>query len=73
MAIGIAERSYNIFCLSRDFTRYRDQKIMWLYGYDPLNISHRPDKFGGYRQCVSGDIKFLTCHMILQDHVTQEP
>ena len=34
-------------------------------------ISHTPAKFGGHRHCGSGDIKFLVCHVISQDHVTK--
>ena len=26
-------------------------------------------KFGGHRYCSSGDIMFLVCHLIKQDHI----
>ena len=26
--------------------------------------SHNPVKFGGHRFCTSGDVTFLTCHII---------
>ena len=35
-------------------------------------VSHHPDKFGGHRDCGRRDM-FLICHMISQDHMTQQP
>ena len=42
--------SENVLSLSRD------QKVMWLYGWEPTVVSHHPAKFGGHRHCDSGDI-----------------
>ena len=38
---------------------------MWLNGQE----GNYPAKFGGHRQCGSGDIMVLVCHVISQDHV----
>ena len=35
----------------------------------PPNVSHHPTKFCSCRNCGSGDIKILVCHVILEDHV----
>ena len=35
-------------------------------------VSHYPVKFGGHRHCGRRDM-FLICHMISQDHMTQQP
>ena len=34
----------------------------------PLTLSHQAVKFGGFKDCSSGDM-LLICHVILQDHV----
>ena len=31
---------------------------MWLYGWDPLMVSHHPAMFGGHRYCGSRDKMF---------------
>ena len=36
-------------------------------------ISYHPVQFGNYRHCDSAGIIALICHVISQDHVTQEP
>ena len=41
------------------FLILRDQRVMWLYGWEPLIVSHHCAKFIGHRRCGSGDIKFL--------------
>ena len=46
-----------------------DQSAKWLYGLEPLKKSQHPTKFGGHRDCGSGEIMVLVCHMISQDHM----
>ena len=36
-------------------------------------VNYHPDMFGDHKHCGSGDMMFLVCHVILQDHETQEP
>ena len=43
--------------------------IMWLYGLEPLNLSHRAANLGGFRHCDKGDEMFLICHLISKDLV----
>ena len=42
---------------------------MWPYGWELLILYHQFAKSGGNRRCSSWDVKFLICHLILQDHV----
>ena len=49
----------NGFSLSRDISRSCDERVMWLYGWQPVKVSYRPAKFGGHRHCGSGNIMFL--------------
>ena len=39
------------------------------YGWKLLMVTHQFAKLGGYRNCGTGDIMTLGCHMISQDHV----
>ena len=49
--------------------RPRDQRVMQLHGQESLNVSHHPPMFCGHRQCDSGDIIILDCHVIWHDHM----
>ena len=60
-----------IFFLSHDLARGCDQRVICLYDCEPLIVSHHPATFHGHRQCSSGDIMGLVCHLILQYHVTK--
>ena len=42
--------------MPRDFEVPCNQRIMWLYGWEPLIVSHSPAKFGGHGHCGSGDL-----------------
>ena len=35
-------------------------------------VNHHSAKFSGFRHCGSKDIMVLFCHVILQDHATEE-
>ena len=37
----------------------------------PVKANYHPARFGGLRQCDSGDIKILVFHVILQDQVVK--
>ena len=37
----------------------------------PLTVSHHFTIFGGHWPSAKGDIKYLICHMTLQDHVIE--
>ena len=37
---------------------------MWLYGEEPLKVSHHSAKFGGHMHCGNGDIMVLVDHVI---------
>ena len=41
------------------FLILRDQRVMWLYGWEPLIVSHHCAKLISHGRCGSGDIKFL--------------
>ena len=45
--------------MPRDLARPRDQRIKWLYGWEPFMISYYPFRLGGHRYCDSGDMIFL--------------
>ena len=47
------------------------KRVMWLYPWDPLLVSHTPAKFGSYRYCGSGDITFSVCQVISKGHATK--
>ena len=57
------------FSLSRDLSRLRDQKVMWLYRQEPIEVGYHPATFGGHKHSDNGDIVILVGHVILQDHV----
>ena len=58
--------------LPNDLRRERYQRLMWLYGQEPMKISYHPAKFCSHRNSDSGDIVALVCHVISQDHVIKE-
>ena len=68
--IHVIERSYGVI-LTCNFTRPSEENIMSLYGKEALKLSHHPAKFGDHRKCGSKDIRYLVCHVILQDNVIQ--
>ena len=41
---------------------------MWLHGQKPLKVSHHRSKFNSHRDCGRGDLMFLVCHVIFQNH-----
>ena len=49
----------DIYSLSCDFKRPRNQRVMWLYGWEPLMVIHHHVKFGVHRHCGSRDTMFL--------------
>ena len=58
-----------VLVCSSDFARPLDQRIMWLYRYEPIELSHHLAKPGGYRCSGSTYIMVFICHVTLQDHV----
>ena len=49
--------SYAETCsLSLDFERPCDQRVMWLYGWQSLMVSHHPANFDCHRHCGSVDV-----------------
>ena len=59
-----------VFSLSRDLAKLHNQRVIWLYGQEPIKVSYHPAKSGSHRLCV-GDIMVLVCDIILKDHVTK--
>ena len=57
---------FNGFSLSRDLAK--GQRVMWLYGQEPIKVSYHLAMFCGHRHSGSRNI-FLVCHMILQNHL----
>ena len=47
----------------------RDRSMMWLYGRNPLKVSHHPAKFCSHRHYGGADTMILFCHVILKDHM----
>ena len=41
-------------------------------GREPLKVSHNSGRLGSHKDCASGDIMFLVCQLIAEDHVTKE-
>ena len=62
---------YNDFRLSRDLKIQRNQRVIRLYGQEPIKVSYHPAKFGGHRHTGSEDI-ILVCQVISQDHVIKD-
>ena len=60
IAIDTQTLRYNGFSLSRDLTRSRDQRVMWLYWQEPIKVSYHPAKFGGHWHSSSGDVFSLS-------------
>lgn len=46
--------------------------FMWLDGLEALTLNHYIATYGDFRFCGSGDIVFVICHVILEDHVTKK-
>ena len=43
--------------MSGDFGRPSNQSVTkWLYGLEPLNVSHHTNMFAGHRHCGNGDV-----------------
>ena len=63
---------YNVFKLPCDLTKPAHWGIMWIHGCELLAVCHHPDKFGGHKNCDSGDIKYLICHITSQNQVFEE-
>ena len=59
---------YNDFRLSRDLKIQRNQRVIRLYGQEPIKVSYHLAKFGGHRHCGNDDIMSLVCH-VLEYHV----
>ena len=55
---------YNDFRLACYLAKLRDQRVMWLFGQEPIKLSYHPAKLGGHRHSGSQDM-FLVCHVIL--------
>ena len=36
---------------------------MWVYGWEPLLVSHHPGKVGSLMHCSIADVMFLICHV----------
>ena len=49
--------------LSRHLTRSRDQRVMWLYGWEPLMVIQHPAESNDHRHCGSRNVKVLVCHV----------
>ena len=45
----VAMWRYNGFSLSPDLARPRDQRAMWLYGWESIKVNYHPTKFRGWR------------------------
>ena len=59
---------YNSFSLSRDLVRQRDERLVRLYGQQPVKVSYHPAQCGCHRHSGYGDI-FLVCDVIVQGHM----
>ena len=59
LSYALWQLRYNDFRLSRDLARPRHQKVMRFYVWNPLIISHYPEKFGVNWRFVSGDMTLL--------------
>ena len=59
VAIALRWWIYKAFSLSHDLERPRNQRVMWLYQWEPLMVRHYSAKFGGHRHWSSGDIMYL--------------
>ena len=46
-----------------------DQRVLWLYGWDPLTVRHVFETFGGRKSCRNRDPTFWICHVTSHDHV----
>ena len=55
--------------MSSDLKKARDSRIKFLYDWEFSMVCHHLAKFGGCRYCISGDIIFLVCRVITQNHV----
>ena len=53
------------FTLLHDLARPHNQRVMWLYGQEPMNISYHSAKFGDHRRSGGGNIMILLFPVIL--------
>ena len=58
--------------MPRDTTLAEGQKIILHDNWKRVIIRYHPAKYGAYRYCGSGDIKFLWCHVIPRDQKTKK-
>ena len=48
---------------------YLIERSWKFYRWDLLTIHYHPDGFGNHRNCDSGDIMFLICHLTSRNHM----
>ena len=46
-------------------------KVMWIYGWKPLTVSHQLVMFGDHWSGATGDRKYLICHVNSQNKVIE--
>ena len=44
-------------------------QVVCCFSSYPQKVNHHPVKCGGHRNCGSGDLMILVCHVISQDYV----
>ena len=66
---ALRKRRNFIFCLWRDLTWLRSQRVMWHYGWLSLLISDYPAMFGDHRPFGRGNIELSICHLTSSDQV----
>ena len=60
---------YNIFSLSRDFTKPPNWEVTQIYGWKFLAVCHHPEKFCDRRYRDNGNKMFLICHVTSRNHM----
>ena len=66
----VREKNF-VFCLSRDLTKLRGQRVMRHYGWVSFVISDYHSKFGDHRPFWRGNIKVSIWHVNSRDHMVR--
>ena len=61
------------FILSRNFAGPCDERVMQLYRWEPLMVSHHSVKFDGHWHCGGGYTMVLVYHMVLRASQGKSP
>ena len=68
--LSLGNQSIDFLCESMDWFLY-DRRVIWVYWWKTLLISHHVGMYGGHWSIACGDIKYLVCRLTSQNHMIE--